>query len=306
MNERDWEMMTVLEECGSLTQAAKRLYISQPALSQALQRLEKEIGQPLFYRHNDGLTATFAGKKVTEACWKMLKLKRKLENNANTQDYLLKGKLIIGITNYLGAMLLPDLLQAYKKRFPNMEIIIREAASDELEIMIKSMQVDIGILHAPLKAIDFSAIPLSTHPFVLAMNQTISKQYNIKDNIVDPRLFYDKEWILLYPQQRIRQVSDEIFRQCQIAPKIKMLTRSFETARNLAAAGIGITFLPKDYLSYFGSCNNLCCCDLPNSLKANWLLIAGYAKGWNLSYPAKIFIEMLKTTVFNLEQTYEN
>lgn len=306
MTERDWEMMTVLEECGNLTQAAKRLYISQPALTQALQRLEKEIGHPLFQRKNNGLIITSAGKKVADACWKMLKLKRELENDIYAEDHLLKGKLVIGITNYLGSMILPDLLRSYKKRFPNMEIIILEATSDELENMIKSMKVDIGILHAPLHPVDFTMIALTTHPFVLAMNDALSKQYHISDDIVDPQRLNDQEWILLYPQQRIRQVSDRIFQQCHIIPKIKMLTRSFETARNLAAAGIGITFLPVDYLKYFGKCNNLCCFDLPSSLNANWTLVAGHAKDWDLSYPSKEFINMLKDTISRLENINEN
>ncbi len=300
MNERDWQMMTVLEECGSLTQAAQRLYISQPALSQALQRLEQEIGQPLFDRRHSGLSLTPAGRKVTSACWKMLKLKRELENEAEIPDSQLKGRLVLGITNYLGAMILPDLLQAYQQRFPNMEIVIQEAASDDLEQMIRTMRVDIGILHAPLRSVDFTMIPLTTHPFVVAMDQASAAAFG-SQSILDPSQCRNQEWILLYPQQRIRQISDRIFQVCGFTPKIRMLTRSFETARNLAAAGIGATFLPQDYLHFFGSRQGLQCFVLPDHLKAQWTLVAGYASGWSLSYPAQILVQMLKTTAAQLE-----
>lgn len=300
MNDKDWQMLVTLAETKNLTQAALKLYVSQPALTQSLQRLEQQLGVPLFVRHNWGLTLTEHGEKAVLAAQKMLKLKRDLEADLSTPNTLVKGKILLGITNYLGSMLLAKLLPRYQRKFPNMEIEIIEASSDEMEEMIKTMKVDLGILHQPMHPADFNMIPLSEHRFVAALsaNHPLAKQ---KNPPLDPAVLKHEPFVMLYSGQRIRQMCDSICRQCHFTPQIRMLTRSYETARNLAAAGVGVTFLPENYTRFFKTPYPPVYLELLPQIKASWTLIVGYPNKVELTYPCRCLVETLQETIHEME-----
>lgn len=301
MNEKDWHMIIELDRCRNCTQAAKALYLSQPALTQALQRLESELGSTLFYRHAWGLEITETGRKCVLASRKMLKLYRDLENEFDSEGALLTGKITLGITNYLGSMILPWLLPRFQTKYPKIEIELIEATSDEMEEMIRSLEVDLGILHQPVNPSDFMMIPLCSHRFVAAcsLNHPLASS---QKTTLNPQLLKNEEFIMLYPGQRIRQISDKICAQAGFSPQIRYCTRSFETARNLAASGMGVTFLPENYNQFFPPLLPCKTFQLPDTMDASWTLTVSFAKEVQLSKPCQALIEVIKETITYLEK----
>ena len=71
-------------------------------------------------------------------------------------------------------------------------------------------------------------------------------------------------------RQKLRQVADSILAQLSIKPNIRYTTKNMETAKRLAAAGMGITFLPHSYLNLFSGVENLACYPLDPALQASW------------------------------------
>lgn len=88
-----------------------------------------------------------------------------------------------------------------------------------------------------------------------------------------------------------------ILSQLSIKPNIRYTTKNMETAKRLAAAGMGITFLPHSYLNLFSGVENLACYPLDPALNASWKLVIGYPDGRPLSRCAKEFIRFLKQKI---------
>lgn len=74
MDFRDLQYVIAVADCGSITEAAKKLYISQPSLSYIISKIEQDIGVQLFYRKNYPLTLTYAGEKYVDTARTILRL----------------------------------------------------------------------------------------------------------------------------------------------------------------------------------------------------------------------------------------
>lgn len=106
---------------GSFSKAAKSLYITQPALSMAIQKVEADIGMPIFDRSTRPLTLTHAGHIYINTIKDIMLLEDNLHNHINDIQNLKCGSLILGGTHYINAHILPDILQAL---FPVTQISI--------------------------------------------------------------------------------------------------------------------------------------------------------------------------------------
>ena len=111
---------------------------------------------------------------------------------------------------------------------------------------------------------------------------------------IDPRLCADEKYILAYPSQRVRQVTDQILARAGVTPDITFMTSSVETAMRVASVGIGITLMPQSYISLFTCPAAPYFCHLEDSYEAWWTFVAAYPKDSELSKPAAEMVRILK------------
>ena len=137
--------LTIVEE-QSVSKAAARLFMSQPALSLFLGRLERQVGRKLFYRSGSGLILTHAGKCFVAMARKMEKASRDFEMQMSSADESFIGHLQIGTSPHIGSYVLPSVLPLFKKRYPNIEILLTEGNSKVLESLIAGNQLDAALL----------------------------------------------------------------------------------------------------------------------------------------------------------------
>ena len=116
MDLREQKYVCTLAECGSLTKAAERLFISQPALSIYITNLEKNLGLPLFERKGKRFVLTFAGECYVKKAAQMLKLEQ--EFNSEIYDITCKtaGRLRLGISQRRGSWFLPPVIAEYEEK----------------------------------------------------------------------------------------------------------------------------------------------------------------------------------------------
>ena len=110
MNFRQLEYVITIYREGTLTKAAEKLFISQPALTQQLQKLEKEIGTQLFDRTTTPLTPTYAGKYYLDIMEKILYENQQALSWLEDIDSLNRGKIVLGISDIRSLQFLPVLL----------------------------------------------------------------------------------------------------------------------------------------------------------------------------------------------------
>jgi DNA-binding transcriptional LysR family regulator len=297
---------TIAEE-KSISKAAKKLYISQPSLSQAVQRIEETLGTFLFKRTNNGLLLTLSGEKYYQMAITILKVYDNFQMEISDINNMKTGRINIGITTHLGTYVLPLVIPEFKKLCPFIDIYIIEKNSTELEKSLLSGEVDFAIMHQPkkLNCSQISYFPLVEDPFLLAMspNHPLTKYGQINPDYeypkIDFKLVCNEPFIMLNKEQRIRHVSDKIFENSKIEPIITLTVKNFETARRLSAQGVGLTFIPLQYSKISASEFPPAYFFIDDKYEANWTMCIATMKNVFLSKADTLFLQIIKSNFNN-------
>lgn len=129
-------------QCGSFSKAAEALFITQPALSIAIKKVEQEIGAAIFNRSQRPLTLTSIGELYMQHIKKEMLLEQQLKQQIDDIHGLKSGDLKIGGTHYMNAYLLPSYIAQFNTLYPNINITMAETSSDMLIEMLKNNELD--------------------------------------------------------------------------------------------------------------------------------------------------------------------
>ena len=137
-------------ELESLTEAAKKLYVSQPAISQAIRKLEEELNVKLFIRNKrSSLKLTEAGKDILALAYRMADLENRLYQRAYEENHLMGGMIRLASVPLGVSLILSHVLPIFKKQFPDVQIELLEGTPLEVKTMVLNYQADIGITTSP-------------------------------------------------------------------------------------------------------------------------------------------------------------
>ncbi|HOF94710.1 MAG TPA: LysR family transcriptional regulator, partial [Clostridia bacterium] len=130
--------------CGSLSHAARELYISQPAVSQAMRRLEESLGCSLFTRTSRGITLTSEGKMLYSYADKAVRLLYAAEDKLNRMQTLQSGGLMIGASDTLCQFFLLPYLKRFHYEYPEVQLQVTNRTTPETIELLKIGKVDIA------------------------------------------------------------------------------------------------------------------------------------------------------------------
>jgi LysR family hydrogen peroxide-inducible transcriptional activator len=230
----------------SFGRAAQRSFVSQPALSVAIQKLEEELGARLFERGKSEITVTPVGARIVEQAQKVLEEVAQIKEIALAGRNQLAGALKLGVIYTIAPYLLPDLIPALHTRAPQMPLDIEENLTGELEIALKSGRIDAAILALPFEPAGITAEFLYEEPFqvVVPLRHKWANRRSIR-----PDELAAEHPILLNIGHCFR---DQVLDSC---PELNgseaqvARTSSLETVRNMVASGLGVSVLPRDALT---------------------------------------------------------
>lgn len=135
---------------GNFTRAAQDLMISQPALSRSIQKLEEELGQPVFERKSRSVCLTDAGTLLQGRALQILRLIE--ETKAEITDDGQSGRVRIGAIPTIAPYFLPELLRSFSTEFPKASLIVQENTTDVLLKCCTQGEIDLAILALPVAA----------------------------------------------------------------------------------------------------------------------------------------------------------
>ena len=212
MTLKDLEYFTVIAREGSITRAASKLFIAQPALSQCLQKIEKELGVGLVVRNSTGVELTSEGMCFLEFAQKVLLERTELDKKIKDVENAENGTIRLGFTGTQATYVLPYILPEFQAKHPGITITLVEALSDEIETKLLRNEVDIGILHPPIRNTSkLDSFEISTDE-MMVVPRTISPYQEFiyyKDGCNDPYLnlnFFLEEPVILplHPRAKVR------------------------------------------------------------------------------------------------------
>lgn len=166
----------VVYEERSITEAAKRLFISQQSLSVHIQRLEETCGTKLFNRR-PVFTPTYAGDRLAVAAREILRLKKEILAEVKEIDAGQKGKMALGFTGFLAGEHLPELLRKFNEKYPGIEVMADTSPSSQLENQTLDGRLDFYIGSTNRINGEMVEIPLMEIGLVVAVREHVLKKY---------------------------------------------------------------------------------------------------------------------------------
>ena len=230
----------------SFGRAAQRCFVSQPALSVAIQKLEEELGARLFERGKSEITVTPVGERIVEQAQKVLEDAAQIREIAQTGRNQLAGALKLGVIFTVAPYLLPDLIPVLHERAPQMPLDIEENLTAELEIGLKSGCIDAAIIALPFAPSGIVTELLYEEPFQVVVPQ--GHKWATRRSIRAEELAAENP-ILLNVGHCFRDQVLDACPELNRADAHVARTSSLETVRNMVASGLGVSVLPRDALT---------------------------------------------------------
>ena len=230
----------------SFGRAAQKCYVSQPALSVAIQKLEEELGARLFERGKSEVTVTPVGARIAEQAQRVLEEMARIREIAQANRNPLAGPLRLGVIHTVAPYLLPDLIPALHEIAPEMPLDIEENLTENLETALRTGGIDAAIIALPFALAGASTEFLYEEPFEVVV--PLAHRWAQRRSI-HPDELPSEHTILLNVGHCFR---DQVLDACpelnrQGVPTAR--TNSLETVRNMVASGLGVSVLPRDALT---------------------------------------------------------
>lgn len=220
--------------------AAEKCFVTQPALSLAIQKLEEELGVSLFERKKGDITLTSVGERVVEQAARVLDEAARIRDIARQGADQLSGPLRLGAIHTIGPYLLPDLIAALNALAPNMPLEVEENTTANLESLLRNGAIDAALIALPFDVPGVETQSLYDEDFVVVVPR--SHAWAKRKNIDAHDLATEKVLLLNSGHCFSGQVIEacpELSRKGEVQQG-----NSLETIRNMVASGLGITVLP--------------------------------------------------------------
>lgn len=242
-------ILTVLEE-GSISNAAKKLYISQPSLSQMIHAIEQKYHIKIFNRHTSPISLTFAGTKYVEAAKKILTINRNLTTALNEINDETHGVIRVGISIHRSMYLLPQILPVFTDKYPDVDLQLIEDSSSKIEELACNEEIDLAFVNPDHQLEELEYLLLQKEQMVLfsSIETELAKRLTPGSEIFISAA-KDEKFIALHQGQGVRVIQDKMFSETAISPKIVVETKSVEVARRLAIACKAVTIYPETMLN---------------------------------------------------------
>lgn len=250
MDFRELRYMLLLAKTRNITKAAEILHISQPSLSQFLNKVERELGSQLFYREYRGLMPTLAGEEYIRTAKEILMQRKELQQRINDLAEMKIGKLVFGVTSQRGGLLLPDIISSFRRKYPDIELkILERLSTDDLEEMAMDGDCDVFVSNLPLRYPEISyriliedclhmvlppSYPMPCGVDELSFEKTLELIRSLRnaDFIVPP-----------LSSMKMGRLIKSLFLLLDFEPRIILETHSVETAQYMVLGGVGVTFV---------------------------------------------------------------
>jgi LysR family hydrogen peroxide-inducible transcriptional activator len=222
--------------------AAEACSVTQPALSMQIRDLERQLGVQLVERRPGDVVLTDVGVEVTERGQQVLAEVRDLVDFARHRSSVLTGRLILGVIPTLAPYVLPRMLSTIQRRYPDLQIELRETQTRVLLHELARGELDAVMLALPLVDPDIETMALFDDPFLLAVPATDNRSNTTQ---VSPRDIENDRLILLEEGHCLR---DQALAFCAYARQngtMGLGATSLATVMQMVANGYGVTLVPQ-------------------------------------------------------------
>lgn len=226
---------------GNFSRAADECHVSQPSLSQQIQKLEGELGERLFDRMKREARLTSHGEAFLCRAVKILEEVDAAQREAREVKKLLRGTVTIGVLPTIAPYLLPRAMKKFIASYPGVEIIVQEDTTERLLKLALACEVDFVLASRPIRDARLHVCDLFTEELLLALppgHRLVRKRSVATSDLDGERLIVMKEGHCL---------GDQVLGFCDrrdLHPAISFRSAQLETIQSLVGTGLGISLVP--------------------------------------------------------------
>lgn len=221
--------------------AAERVFVTQPALSLAVKKLEEELGATIFERRRSRIVLTSTGERILYQAQRVLEEADRIKQIAAQGKDQLVGLFRLGVIATVGPYILPDLVSLLHTRAPAMPLEIEENLTASLTTMLKNGKLDAIIISFPFDEPGITAYPIYEEVFKLVLPPGHAWA---KKKSIDPKKLGSEKVLLPHAGHCFRIQVLEACPELSRSDAEGMQGNSLETIRQMVASGLGITVLP--------------------------------------------------------------
>jgi LysR family transcriptional activator of glutamate synthase operon len=226
----------------NFSRAAEELHIAQPAISQQIHSLEKELGAPLFERIGRRVQLTDAGLALLPRAREILSAVEAARNEIRDRGALLKGNAKLGAPPTVSVNVLPTHLTAFEQRYPGIDVTLREAGTDSLLKYVEQGILDLAIVTTDVLPANIECVPFLEENYVVA----VGLQHALcgRESVTMTEL--SNEAFILFPEgYKLREVTLNACHTAGFEPKVALDGGGTQTTLQFVAAGLGIAIIPE-------------------------------------------------------------
>ncbi|MGP3609701.1 MULTISPECIES: LysR family transcriptional regulator [Anoxybacillaceae] len=234
------QVFVKVAEKQNFTRAAEELHMTQPAVSQHIQALERLAGTKLIERNNKYVKLNKAGQIVYHHAKEILGLYTRMNHLLDDLMNRASGTLAIGASYTYGEYILPHLIAQLRAQYPDIQPTITIGNSHEITELVSNHQLDIGIIEMEIEPKDVYIEPFAEDEmFIIASahHPCAQKQTATMEELCR------ETWIIREKGSGTRKATDQLFAKSYCYPRQLMEFGSTQLIKEAVEAGLGITFL---------------------------------------------------------------
>lgn len=293
----------------SFSKAAKKMFISQPALSKIIRKAEADIGVPIFDRSTIPITLTPEGEKYIEAIKAIYQIENNVKRYFKDLDELKKGTLSLGGSSYFCSFIFPYMISHFKNLYPGIQCELVEGNVEEMKSGLISGKLDL-VLETGLNEDKFiKNIYWKTEHIILAVPKSYKVNEELENYQLSPKsisdqsylsfavspvplaVFKDTPFVKMKPGNDMFTRSTQICQDAGFEMNVKIYVDQVMTSLNIASTGLGALFVRADIVRCLPKADNLFFYKIEHPMavrEINWAV----KRGAYLSKAARTFIKL--------------
>lgn len=223
----------------SVSKAAEKLHVTQPAVSMQLRQLEEALGVPLVEATGRNIRLTAAGREVEAFAIAALAQLRQLDDTVADLRGLQHGQVDLGVVS-TAKYFIPMLLVQFRKRFPGIDIRLQIHNREVMMSLLQRNELDLIVMGRVPDTLDCSSTAFATNPLAIvsAPGHPLSRRKNAPLSLLN-----GTEFVVREKGSGTRAAMERLFAEQSITPRIVMEMPSNESIKQAVMAGMGLTFL---------------------------------------------------------------
>lgn len=304
MDFKELEYILVIAQEKSISRAAERLYMSQPALSRFLLKLEGRLGTELFIRRNRQYLPSQAGELYLDMARRILGIKQEFDGQLKQLLEAGRGSLSFGITPGRARVILPLVIPAFHQQYPDFDLNVFEEDVETLEQYLKEGRIEAAFLTmspgTEPESSRFRYERIFREEVILCVargsrySMLAEERRDRKYPWLDLRVAEHELFLLLKKNMRLGQFAEQILDEHQITPRTMRLS-SIDTVLALVAQQYGVAFASSFRMQEKQENRELDLFSIGDHV-TEWDFVVAYPKDYTVKKPLRYLMKLMGET----------